>query len=337
MPGPVHGGGAASAGWEARAGGKALAGAVGGGLLGAAGLWGAAGGAASCGAAAGAFAGLQEACRWVPRCRAAPPGRRRSAADPRFPGPGSAPAERRTGPGEENFTAGTRPPRPLPGEARLGQARRGLRAAAAAAARGKVESLPAQAEGRRVPGRGDERLTGGGDARFLRGEDSWPNSALAGGATGALLLRLRGRPAQAGPAALACGGAAAALHLADDRVGFERLLRRRLIAMDLLEGPAPAADEAGTSALEALAAAWPAWLPSPVRVLSEDEHRARLEARNLATHGERRLQLDPVGGARRGAAGAGAGQAAGQAAGEAAGQARRREERAAKPWYKRLL
>ena len=101
-------------------------------------------------------------------------------------------------------------------------------------------------------------------------------------------------------AALACGGAAAALHLAADGLagaGLERRLRQKLIALDLLEaGPADensaVFDAAGgsPSALEALAAAWPAWLgPAPVRVLSEAELRARGEARNLATHGRRRL------------------------------------------------
>ena len=83
--GPVYGGGGASAGWEARAAGKALAGGLAGALLAAAGLWGGPGRAPgprairgaglpgalpfaaglSCGAAAGAFAGLQEACRCV--------------------------------------------------------------------------------------------------------------------------------------------------------------------------------------------------------------------------------------------------------------------------------
>ena len=82
------------------------------------------------------------------------------------------------------------------------------------------------------------------------------------------------------------GGAATLLHLADDAVGgFGRIARRRLVMLDLLEpGETPPAP--GRSFAEAVQAAWPEWLPAPIRVLSEEEYQRRNRERREMALGE---------------------------------------------------
>lgn len=82
------------------------------------------------------------------------------------------------------------------------------------------------------------------------------------------------------------GGAATLLHLADDAVGgFGRIVRRRLVMLDLLEpGETPPAP--GRSFAESVQAAWPEWLPAPIRVLSEEEYQRRNRERREMALGE---------------------------------------------------
>ncbi len=86
--------------------------------------------------------------------------------------------------------------------------------------------------------------------------------------------------------ALAFGGVATLLHLADDAVGgFGRVVRRQLVALDLLEpGDSPPATV--PSLAERVQAAWPEWLPAPIRVLSEEEYRRRNRERRELALGE---------------------------------------------------
>lgn len=86
--------------------------------------------------------------------------------------------------------------------------------------------------------------------------------------------------------ALAFGGMATLMHLADDAMGgFGRVARRRLVALDLLEpGDTPPAPV--PSLAERVQAAWPEWLPAPIRVLSEEEYRRRNRERRELALGE---------------------------------------------------